>query len=33
MPIDYARVLAAFEQAEAEGLDEDATLALVMGGK
>jgi glutamate synthase (NADPH/NADH) large chain len=33
MPIDYSRVLAAFEQASSAGLDEAATLALVMGGK
>jgi glutamate synthase (NADPH) large chain len=33
MPIDYARVLRAFERAAADGLDEDETLALVMGGK
>jgi hypothetical protein len=32
MPIDYARVLGVMKQAEADGLSEEATLALVMGG-
>jgi glutamate synthase (NADPH/NADH) large chain len=32
MPIDYARVRGVMKQAEADGLSEEATLALVMGG-
>ncbi|MDO8362605.1 MAG: hypothetical protein Q7V88_06895, partial [Actinomycetota bacterium] len=30
MPIDYQRVLSVMAQAEADGLDEEATLAMVM---
>jgi len=30
MPVDYERVLGVMQAAEAEGLDEDATLARVM---
>jgi glutamate synthase (NADPH) large chain len=32
MPTDYARVMGVMKQAAADGLDEDATLALVMAG-
>jgi glutamate synthase (NADPH) large chain len=32
MPTDYARVLGVMKQAEADGLSEEATLTLVMGG-